>query len=256
MKEPLVSIITPTYNSGKYIKQTIESIQAQTFNNWELLITDDNSTDNTIEIIKSIQKEDGRIKLFIQSFNQGAGVARNNSISKANLRFIAFCDSDDLWLPTKLEKQLNFILSNKISFCYTSYSVINDNLKIINKIKSPSKLTYELLLKNNYILCSTVIYDQNILGKIFMPEIRFRQDWGMWLIIFKKIKVSYGINENLAFYRKRANSISSNKIKMIKYNWLVYHEILNFNKLRSSLFLIKFLFFYLKKIYGCQTKIN
>ena len=247
MEKPLVSIITPTYNSENYVKQTIESIQAQTFTNWELLITDDKSTDKTIEIIKKIKKEDNRIKLFFHSSNLGPGIARNNSISKAKSRFIAFCDSDDLWLPSKLEKQINFMLSNRISFCYTSYSIIDDNLKIINEIKSPSKLTYDQLLKNNYIGCLTVVYDQHLLGKILMPEIRLRQDWGMWLKILKKIRVSYGLTENLALYRKRSNSISNNKLKLVKYNWLVYNKVLKYNKCKSLFMFLKFMFNYFEK---------
>ena len=147
----LVSIITPTYNSEKYITETIESIQAQTYTNWELLITDDCSTDQTIDIIKSYQKNDNRIRLFLLDKNQGAGVARNNSIKEANGRYIAFCDSDDQWKKNKLELQLTFIKNNKLLFSYTDYDVVSEDNQFVKRIKCPYRMTYSKLLKNNYV---------------------------------------------------------------------------------------------------------
>ena len=133
----LVSIITPIYNSEKYITETIESIQAQTYTNWELLITDDCSTDQSIDIIKSHQKNDNRIRLFLLDKNQGAGVARNNSIKEANGRYIAFCDSDDLWKQDKLAKQIKFMKENQVSFTYCSYDIVNEKREYTQTIIPP-----------------------------------------------------------------------------------------------------------------------
>lgn len=247
MKSNLVSIITPTFNSEKYVSKTIKSTQAQTYTNWELLITDDCSTDNTIEIIKSFQEQDPRIKLFVFKKNRGAGAARNNSIKKASGRFIAFCDSDDQWRAKKLEKQISFMKNNKLAFSCTSYEVIDETGKKIRIEKPPKQLNYKLMLCNNYVGCLTAIYDTNILGKQYMPTIRKRQDWVLWLKIFQQIGQTQALDENLAIYLDRSRSISSNKLIMIKYNWMVYRNELGFNIIKSFVFLIIFTLYYAKK---------
>ena len=245
--KPIVSIITPCYNSEKFISETIMSIQKQTFEDWELIITDDCSTDSSVDLINSFASADNRIKLYCLNANQGPGVARNNSINKSNGRYIAFCDSDDQWKPTKLKKQLEFMKTHKLAFTYASYEIINEDGKLIGKVSSPPNLRFKDMLRNNYVGCLTAIYDSNIIGKHLMSEIRKRQDWALWLNIFKKIKQTKGMNEKLAIYRYRSNSISSNKIQMIKHNWIVYNKELNFNKLSSFFLLINFIFFYVKK---------
>ncbi|MGB2117105.1 MAG: glycosyltransferase family 2 protein [Flavobacteriaceae bacterium] len=245
----LVSIITPTYNSAEYVSETIKSIQAQTHCYWELLITDDCSTDQTIDIIKSFQKGDKRIKLFLLDKNQGTGVARNNSIKEANGRYIAFCDSDDLWKKNKLELQLSFIKKNKLLFSFTDYDVVSEDNQFIKRIKCPYRMTYSKLLKNNYVGCLTAIYDKEKLGKMYMPLIRKRQDWVLWLNIMSKIKKTKGLNDSLSIYRTRAGSVSHGKLLLIKYNWKVYRQELKFTFFASLMYLTQFLFFYtLKKL--------
>ena len=243
----LVSIITPTYNSEKYISETIQSIQAQTYTNWELLITDDSSSDQTIKTVKSFQENDSRIRLYKLEKNQGAGIARNNSIIKATGRYIAFCDSDDQWKPAKLEKQVKFMKTHKLAFTYTSYETINEEGKLIGKVSSPTNLILQDMLRNNYVGCLTAIYDTEIIGKQLMSDIRKRQDWALWLKIFKIIKQTKGMSESLALYRDRSNSISSNKAQMIKYTWIVYNKELKFSRLKSFFLMINFIFFYVKK---------
>lgn len=245
--KPKVSIITPCYNSEKFISETIISIQKQTFEDWELIITDDCSTDSSVEIINSFISFDNRIKLYCLNTNAGPGAARNNSINKSNGRYIAFCDSDDLWKPTKLKKQLEFMKTHKLVFTYASYEIINEDGKLIGKVSAPPNLCLRDMLRNNYVGCLTAIYDSKTIGKHFMSEIRKRQDWVLWLNIFKIIKQTKGVNEKLAVYRDRSNSISSNKIQMIKHNWIVYNKELNFSKLSSLFHLINFIFFYVKK---------
>jgi len=245
----LVSIITPTYNSEKFINLTIESIISQTYNNWELLITDDCSSDNTLEIINYYAKLDNRIKVFRLLNNSGPAVARNLSISKANGRFIAFCDSDDQWKSDKLYKQLNFMLNSNVALSFTNYEVINENGEYLKLIRSPSKITHSQALQNNYIGCLTAIYDTINLGKVFMPNLRKRQDWALWLLILKKIPYGLGLNENLAIYRVRSNSISANKLKILKYNWRIYKEVENFSHIKSCNYMVKYMFFYINKKY-------
>lgn len=240
----LVSIITPSYNSSNFISLTINSIIKQSYENWELLITDDFSTDNTIDIIKKFKAEDSRIKLFQLSKNSGAGFARNISIKNSKGRYIAFCDSDDLWKENKLEKQLDFMSKHNLAFTYSNYELINDLGEKIGDVRSPSIISHKDLLKNCYIGCLTVIYDVKKIEKKYFPLLRKRQDWALWIDILSNIKNTKGLDENLASYRIRQNSISSNKIKLIKYNWLVYHEFLKYGKIKSSLLMFRFLIYY------------
>jgi len=247
LEKPVVSIILPSFNSEDYISDTLESIISQTFKKWELVITDDNSNDNTIDIIIKYINKDPRIKLLRLNANYGAGVARNNSIKKANGRYIAFCDSDDIWLPNKLELQIKFLSKMKIPFTFSSYTVTD--IKGVKKkdIIAKSKLTYKQCVQNNHIACFTAIYDSKKLGKIYMSKMRNRQDWSLWLKIMKKIKETKGMEEVLGIYRERKNSISSNKIKLIKYTWWIYNKELKFSYLKSFIYLFVYLFIYFKR---------
>ena len=244
----LVSIITPSFNSSEYLSKTIESIMAQTYTNWELLITDDCSADETISIIKEYIEKDNRIKLFQLEENSGAGVVRNNSIKKANGRFIAFCDSDDTWLPDKLEKQISFMEEKKCALSYSSYWVQNENDEIIKEVECLEKITYSDLVKDNCVGCLTAMYDVSLLGKIYMPTLRKRQDWGLWVIIIKQCHEAFGIKEPLAVYRLRNDSISSNKIELVEHNIRVYTEVLGFSKVKAYIaFCFLFIPTYIKK---------
>lgn len=248
MENDLVSVITPSYNSSLYIEATIQSILAQTYSNWELLITDDCSTDNTIDIVNRYVQQDSRIKLFCLEKNSGAGIARNHSIREARGRYIAFCDSDDRWLPEKLERQIAFMKKKDAAFSYTSYYVCSEGEEIRGKILCKPTINYYSLLKDNSIGCLTAMYDTHILGKMYMPEIRKRQDWGLWFLIIKKIKIAYGLQEPLAIYRVRKSSVSSNKWNLIKFNLNVYRTVLHFSFLQAwCTFLFLFLPTYMYK---------
>jgi glycosyltransferase involved in cell wall biosynthesis len=231
----LVSIITPNYNSEKFISETIKSVLNQTYKNWEMIIVDDVSTDKSIDIITSFCKQDTRIQLQQLPENLGAAVARNKAISLAKGNFVAFLDSDDLWLPKKLELQLDFMLKNNYSLSYTSYEVINEEGNLTNKIiKSKDKLDYNRMLYSNEIGCLTAIYNKDILGEIFMPEIRKRQDYGLWLKILKSEKYAFGLDTVLAQYRDRSQSISNNKVEMLKWNWNLYKNVENLSYFRAT----------------------
>ncbi|WP_420973542.1 glycosyltransferase family 2 protein [Bacillus thuringiensis] len=224
--QSIVSIITPSYNASSFIKETIQSVQSQTYTNWEMIIIDDVSKDNTCELIKEEIKKDNRIRLIELQENCGAAIARNTGINNAKGKYIAFLDSDDLWLPEKLEKQLAFMQNNDIAFSFTGYQIMNQDGTLTDKIVHvPGKINYNGLLKNTIIGCLTVMLDIEKLGKVQMPNIRTRQDTATWLKILKQGHYAYGLDEVLSKYRKVENSISSKKFKMAKMNWKLYREI-------------------------------
>lgn len=241
----LVSIITPNYNAEKFIAETIESVINQTYTNWELIIVDDCSTDDSLAIINEFIKKEDRIKLIKLSKNSGPAVARNNGIEVAKGEYMAFLDSDDRWFSNKLEVQLNVMQKHNYALTFTSYYSVNEQKEKQKIIRAKKQITYKNLLTNNYIGCLTAMYSVQQLGKVYMPLVLKRQDWGLWLKITKNNIVAYGIQEPLASYTRRETSISSNKFNLLKYNWKIYreHEHLTIVK---SLYYFSLLFF--KKI--------
>ena len=222
----LVSIIMPNYNGAQFLAQSIESVLAQTFENWALIIVDDVSSDNSCQIIGEYIKKDSRIELIKLEKNSGPAIARNCAIKEAQGRYIAFLDSDDLWHPEKLSKQISFMQENEIALSYTSYySIEEESGKIIDQIHIPVKVDYHELLKQNIIGCLTAVYDTKKLGKVYMPEIQKRQDFALWLDILKRVSYAHGMEEPLAYYRVRKTSVSSNKLIASTYNWKLYREI-------------------------------
>lgn len=238
----LVTIITPLYNSEMYIESTIDSIVAQTYQNWELIIVDDCSSDNSVEIVESYCKMDSRIKLIKLENNSGAAVARNTAIENANGRFIAFLDSDDKWSSIKLENQLKFMLKHDYAFTYTHYHQINENGETIGNLFFPDKIDYNSLLKTCVIGCLTVMYDTSKLGKVYFPLIRKRQDFALWLKILKRVEFAYCVPEDLASYTIRSDSISSNKFKAAQYNWYLYNKIEKLGLIRSLYYFSNYIF--------------
>lgn len=238
MIKELVSIITPSYNSSKFIEETIASVQAQTYSYWEMLITDDGSTDNSFEIIKEICKKDSRVKLFSIK-NAGPAVARNNSIKHAKGKYIAFIDSDDLWMSEFLSTSIKFITKSE-GFIFSSYKRCNETT-LKEQYKDfivPENVTYMDILKTNSISCLTAFIDIEKLGKEFMPEVLYRQDMGLWLKYLKKINYAKGIKETLAIYRIRDNSHSRNKKKLLKPQWYFYRHVENLSLVRSVYLMI------------------
>ena len=247
----LVSIITPAYNVEKYISHTIESVQNQSYRKWELIIVDDNSSDDTVKIIQKYEKTDNKIKLIRLNTNMGAGYCRNIAIRNASGQFHSFLDSDDLWHKKKLEVQINFMISKNIAFSFMSYDFINDEGEKINikPILVKRKVSYIDMLKTNSIGCLTAMYDLNLIdkSKIYMSEIRLRQDLSMWLKILKKIDYAYPIDNIQSSYRIRKKSISSNKIKVIYYQWKLYRNVEEINFIKSLYLLIFYLYYGLLK---------
>lgn len=234
MADKLVSIITPTYNCAEYISRTIESVQAQTYINWEMIIVDDRSKDNTKEIVEGYMKHDRRIHYHLLEVNSGAAVARTMAMKLAKGAYMAFLDSDDIWLPDKLEKQLKWMEKTGYDFTCTAYEQIDEKDKSLGKIvKTISKTDYNRMLLDCPVGNSTVIYNVEKMGKFEVPNIRKRNDDALWLAMLKKEKYIWGMPEVLMKYRIRKNSISSNKLKVIKYHWILYRQIEHLSIIRS-----------------------
>lgn len=234
----LVSVITPLYNADKFIESTIKSVIYQTYQNWEMIVVDDCSRDRGPEIIKKYAESDKRIKLIKLEKNSGGAVARNKAIKEAKGKYLAFLDSDDLWYPQKLEKQVKFMEKNNYDFTYTWYEKMDEEGKLLNEIvKSEDKINYTKLLKSNQIGCLAAIYNAEKLGKIYMPLIRKRQDYALWLQVLKKVDYGYCLKENLAQYRIVNGSVSSNKINLIKYNWKLFRDVEKLSIFKSFYYL-------------------
>jgi glycosyltransferase involved in cell wall biosynthesis len=223
----LVSIVTPAYNASGFISDMIESIRAQTYYEWELLITDDCSTDDTVRIVQNFADRDSRIKLFKQEKNSGAGEARNRSIREAQGRYLAFCDSDDIWMPTKLELQVEVMQKTGAVFLHSNFYVIDDSNRIITLRKRFEKVSYWAVFLMDFIATtSCVIYDTSVHGKFYMRPIRKRQDWLYFIDILKVLRHAYCIREPLVCWRKHEKSLSSEKRSLFRYHYEVYYNYL------------------------------
>lgn len=223
-----VSVITPSWNSEKYIEKTIRSVQSQTYQNWEMIIVDDDSADHTVEIVKAISEEDSRIRIITQKVNEGAAKARNRAMELATGRYIAYLDADDIWKPQKLEIQVKFMKEKECGFSCTSYEVIDDSGKCLQKyIHMLPKVDYVGFLTHNLLQTVGIMVDTDIIDKkyLVMPDIRRRQDAATWLQILKAGYDCYGLNEILAEYRRTTGSLSSKKVEAVKGVWNLYRKI-------------------------------
>ncbi|AWG20877.1 glycosyl transferase [Flavobacterium faecale] len=256
MENALVSILIPTYNSALFIKDAVQSIREQTYTNWEIIIVDDASTDQTLDILKSIAAIDTRVQWTQLAQNSGTGVARNTALKQAKGRYIAFLDADDLWKPEKLQTQLDFMKSHAVPFTFSSYDCMNEKGKLLNvRVVPPQNLSYRQLFFCNYVGNLTGIYDSHFFGKVSILPNRKRQDWMHWLTILKKIKSAKAVPESLAIYRIRQNSISASKLDLVKHNFGVYKQFHGLSWISAlacmSVFLCTQLFikpFYIKKV--------
>ena len=239
----LVSIITPSYNSAKYIAETIQSVQNQTYENWEMIIVDDCSSDDTEDIIKKIQQTDFRIHFFKLDQNSGSGVARNKGIEHASGDYMTFIDSDDIWFTDFIKNSIEAIQISKTPFVFSSYRRSNENLEFVySDFIVPQKVTYSDVLKSNSISCLTAFVDIKRLGKKYMPKIRKRQDMGLWLQYLKEIPFAFGIQEPQAVYRIRKNSLSRSKSNLLKYQWKFYREVEKLSIFQSAYYMLHWMY--------------
>lgn len=235
-----ISIILPLYNASRFIGEAIVSVQAQTHTDWELLVVDDVSTDNSAAIVQKYAAKDKRIKLLQHSKNAGAAQARNTGIKNATGRYIAFIDADDVWLPNKLEKQLQFMHTNKLAFTYSSQLLIDANGKEKGRFITKPVIDYRSMLKTCWVGCCTAMYDTEIVGKQYFETQRGQEDYILWLQIMKQIGTTKGIIEPLAKYRAVSGAVSANKIAAAKRQWKVYRELEKLNLMQSSYYFIHY----------------
>ncbi len=223
--QPLVSVIMPSFNAEKYIAASIESVLQQTYGNWELIITDDCSSDRTPEIAQSYSEQDHRINFVVAKQHSGIAQTRNQSIARAKGRFMAFIDNDDLWVPNKLEKQVDFILKHGFAFVYSAYELINEDGTPKGKtIQTAGVINYNKYLRNTIIGSGTIMLDLEKTGSLQMPNNATSDDMALWCKILKDGHNAYPMKEVLMKYRVRNNSASANKLKAAKDVWLVYRK--------------------------------
>lgn len=245
----MVSVIMASYNKEKYISESINSVINQTYPDWELIISDDGSEDNTCSIVKRFTENDSRIKLVQSSVNLGAAHARNTALSKATGRYIAYLDADDLWCPDKLLKQLDYMRENGYAMCYTSYDIIESNGEFRKTIHIPPKVNYEDFLKKPLTCSHSIMIDTAVVDKqlMIMPDIRRGQDAATWLKILKSGIIGYGLDDSLAKYRRNEGSLSSNKLKAVKRTWYLYREVEKLSFVQSTRYFISYAFNAAKK---------
>lgn len=229
---PEVSIITPVFNSSKFLEETIASVLNQTFTDWEWMITDDKSTDNSVEIIQKIN--DSRIQLILSDKNGGAGHARNLSLKQASGRFITFLDADDFWEPNFLEEMISFMKKENTELAYSNYARCDENLNpVIDDFKADKPVTFNNLLKTCRLSLLSSMYDSQRVGKEYFPEGSKREDHVMWLNLLKKIPVGKPLPKTMAKYRMHQSSISRKKSNIVKDQYLVYKDYMNFSTVKS-----------------------
>lgn len=241
MRDDLVSVIIPAYNVAVCIQDTMASVCRQTYSNWELIIVDDGSTDNTAELIEATRREDKRISVVHLSENSGgAATPRNKGIDKAKGQYIAFLDADDLWHPEKLEKQIAYMRRHQLAFCCTAYSVANYYGKVVGRVVPPQAIGYKGLLLNNPIGCSTVVYDATVLGRMQFSRVG-HEDYDLWLKLAKNNVSMGGLADCLATYRKRKGSLSANKFKVIRFFYHIYRRSQGFGPVIAAILTVRYL---------------
>ena len=238
MNNELVSVIMPSYNCGRFIEESIRSVQEQTYQNWELIIVDDGSNDDTIKRVQRIQLSDSRIRLFRNKVNSGAAVSRNNALQEANGKWLAFLDSDDLWEPTKLEKQIDFMEKHGYAFTYTEYKEIDEYSNATGVMLSgPKHVTKAGMFAFCWPGCLTVMYDREKIGLLQIADIKKNNDYAMWLKVIRHADC-YLLDECLAMYRRgRKGSISSHSyITLIKWHYKLFRDTEGMNPFASTFF--------------------
>lgn len=246
----LISIITPIHNSQAFVANTIKSVQNQTYSEWEILIIDDCSSDSSVEIVEEFAKNDKRIRLFKNGENSGPAITRNKGLEAAKGEFITFLDADDIWFPDFLKISLEACLQNNYEFVFSSYKRFDEKLNpLLSDFIVPEKVNYNELLKACPIPCLTAFIDIRRIGKFYMPIMNKRQDWGLWLAILKEVDYAYGIQEPLAIYRMRKDSVSRSKRKLIPYVWKIYRDVEGFSIIESCYYFIHWALNGFKKYY-------
>ena len=244
--EHLVSIIMPLHNSEKFVAEAIESVLAQTYHHWELIVVDDRSSDSSPSIVESYACKDSRIRFIHLDINVGPAKARNRAIKEAKGKYIAFLDSDDVWMPVKLEEQISFLKKHDLVLTYSAYETMDENSVYINTRYSLPSISYEDMLKSNQIGNLTGIYDVDYFGKVYLDDIG-HEDYALLLKLLKKIHHTKGLTQILARYRVVSGSRSAKKFNALKWQWNIYRNIEKLTLLKSSYYFAFYIYNALKK---------
>jgi len=220
---PAVSVIMPAYRAAATLASSVASVQAQTFGDWELILVDDASPDDTGALAAALASGDARIRLLTLAQNGGAARARNAAIAQARGRHIAFLDADDLWLPDKLARQLAFMAQTGAALSYTGFWV--EKAGVRRAVRIPAAVTRAQLLRGNVIGCLTAMYDAGALGRVMMPDLRMNEDYGLWLRILARVPAAQGLQENLAVHRRQSGSLTDGTLRRLRATWRLYREV-------------------------------
>jgi teichuronic acid biosynthesis glycosyltransferase TuaG len=234
---PAVSVITPVWNAADTLAATVASVRAQSLPDWEMLLIDDGSTDGSGALAARLAAEEPRLRLLGWAENRGAAAARNAGIGAARGRFVAFLDADDLWRPEKLAVQLDYMERTGAAFVFSAYRRIDAAGRPLGRVSVPARVDHAALLRSNVIGCLTAVYDAAHYGPVEMPDLRRRQDYGLWLRLLARGAPAHGIDAVLADYRVRPSSLSGNKLAALAATWTLYREAAGLSRPRAGWFL-------------------
>lgn len=245
-----ISVITPAFNSASFIRETVQSVQSQTFTDWEMIIVDDCSSDDTYKIVMNLADDDPRIRVLQNKTNTGSAAARNRALDFASGEYIAFLDSDDLWLPQKLEKQIQFMDAGNYTLTYTNYQIFDSvtgerRQKII---RAPATMTAEQIYSDTSIGCLTVMVNRNRSGPFHMPLIKHTEDNITWQQILERGFTGYRLDEVLSLYREVHSPLHIKKIKAAKQQWQTYRQYYRFSTIKSARYFSQYAFHAVKKL--------
>lgn len=237
---PKISVIIPVFNSEATIERAVMSVADQSVKDIEILVCDDCSTDNSFDILKALSDDDPRIKLTRNAINRGAGLTRDTLLKQATGEYFAFLDSDDYWLPGKLDAQLNLMNQKALDICFTQYRIVDEAGTILGERSAPTEITFKKMLASNWIPTSAAILRSDLLGARDMPALRRRQDYGYWLHLFSKnlnLRCEQ-LSDIMVVYLRRKESLSSNKIQNVVFNYKMFREVCGYNRMYVVLLII------------------
>lgn len=235
MTIPRVSVVTPLYNAVRTLEATVASVQAQSMADWEMFLIDDGSSDGSAGLARTLAHGDARIHVLGWTDNRGAAEARNAGIRASRGRYLAFLDADDLWRPEKLAVQLDYMETTGAGFVFSAYRRMDTAGTPLGAVHVPDRVTHAMLLRENMIGCLTAIYDTERFGRVEMPLLRRRQDYGLWLRLLEGGGEAHGINRVLADYRVGGGSLSSSRTAALAANWTLYREVAGLGPLRATM---------------------
>jgi len=234
---PLVTVVTPVWNAAATLHEAVASVRAQTLPDWELILVDDASTDGSRDLARALAAGDPRIRLIERATNGGAAAARNAAIRAGRGRLVAFLDADDRWYPEKLARQAAFMAAEGHALVFAAYRRVDALGRPLGVVRPPPRVSREALLRGNVIGCLTAVYDSAVFGRAEMPDVRRRQDYGLWLRLLRQVPYAHALPEVLADYRVRPASLSGARLGAAAATWTLYREVEGLGRARAGLYL-------------------